>query len=30
MREKSAEFVAAGGEVYLEDPALPAAGRGAP
>jgi phosphomethylpyrimidine synthase len=30
MREKSAEFVAAGGDVYLEDPALPAAGRGAP
>ena len=30
MREKSAEFVAAGGEVYLEDPALPVAGRGAP
>ena len=30
MREKSAEFVAAGGEVYLEDPALPAAERGAP
>ena len=24
MREKSAEFVAAGGEVYLDDPALPA------
>jgi phosphomethylpyrimidine synthase len=30
MREKSAEFVAAGGEVYLEDPALPAAGHGTP
>ena len=30
MREKSAEFVAAGGEVYLDDPALPATGRGAP
>jgi phosphomethylpyrimidine synthase len=30
MREKSAEFVAAGGDVYLEDPALPAPGRGAP
>ncbi len=30
MREKSAEFVAAGGEVYLEDPAPPVAGRGAP
>jgi len=29
MREKSAEFVAAGGEVYLDDPAMPAAGRGA-
>jgi phosphomethylpyrimidine synthase len=30
MREKSAEFVAAGGEVYLEDPLPPATGRGAP
>jgi phosphomethylpyrimidine synthase len=30
MREKSAEFVAAGAEVYLEDPVLPAPGPGAP
>ncbi len=30
MREKSAEFVAAGGEVYLDDPALPTGGRGTP
>ena len=30
MQEKSVEFVAAGGEVYLEDPVLPAAGPGAP
>ena len=30
MKEKSAEFVAAGGEVYLDDPVLPVAGRGAP
>jgi hypothetical protein len=26
MRQKSAEFVAAGGEVYLDDPALAAGG----
>jgi phosphomethylpyrimidine synthase len=30
MREKSAEFVAAGGEVYLADPAQPAGRHGAP